>query len=427
MSFIMSHAAIRIPFALTLLVLFWGAAFLAVLRIRNAEGRIKNIITLSVAFSSFLLIEIMIDLNKMRAGKEAVYVSRLADTLPLWSMFIILLVLTGGLILLTADHLRYRKSHISNVSIKEGIDLLEAGIAIYTHKGIPVVINPVMERIGEKAFGENPHGDEGLFKKLLSFDKDVIELGDDAFYSYRKHELMIDGVKCIEFIFDDVSEEYRTTGLLKEKNERLERMNGQLKELNATIDSFVIENEILNAKVMVHDKLGQALLATQQYLLNEGKEDAQRITELLDMWKENISFMKNNPVREDDDELIALIEAASDVGVGLIFNGAGITKASFDMIFGREGEIRHIAVTAMHECMTNTLRHAGGDEVYVNAIRDKQGVILTITNNGSNKTERVTEKGGLKSLRSMVEKYGGTMQITATDGFMLKISLPVSF
>ncbi len=97
------------------------------------------------------------------------------------------------------------------------------------------------------------------------------------------------------------------------------------------------------------------------------------------------------------------------------------------MIFGREGEIRHIAVTAMHECMTNTLRHAGGDEVYVKAIRDKQGVILTITNNGSNKTERVTEKGGLKSLRIMVEKYGGTMQITATDGFMLKISLPVSF
>ena len=427
MNTVMSIPALRILFAAAFLSLTWGAVFLLRLRISNtrfgkSRERIKALATFLIFACSYFMLEVMMNINGRKELSTVSSVALFFGSFPLWICTMLLLILVVVFIYLMEDYRQWSNDHISNLSIKESIDLLSAGVAVYTEKGLPVVINPVMDNIGVAAFGENMYGSTGLYEKLLGYDKDVIRAGDE-YYTFRKNRFNIDGVECVEFICDNVSDEYKTAGLLKEENERLKRMNEHLKELNSTIDSYVIENEILNAKVMVHDRLGQTLLATQKYLLDSDSADEERSGELLDMWKENIGFMSNSMDDQKTDELMALLTAAEDVGVGLVFNGKALTGDDFYDCFGTDTYPAHIALTAIHECMTNTLRHAKGDEVYITAERKDGSCSMVITNNGSSRESQVVEKGGLKSLRSLVENSGGRMEILTDEGFMLRINI----
>lgn len=46
---------------------------------------------------------------------------------------------------------------------------------------------------------------------------------------------------------------------------------------------------------------------------------------------------------------------------------------------------RHIIVTGIHECLTNTIRHAGGDELYIKIDESDTEFRVEITNNGKNR------------------------------------------
>ena len=88
------------------------------------------------------------------------------------------------------------------------------------------------------------------------------------------------------------------------------------------------------------------------------------------------------------------------------------------------GTAGEIAAAAVHECLTNTIRHAKGDLLHVRAEKKNGRTVLTLTNSGLKPCGPIAEKGGLGSLRRLAERAGGTMEIAYTPEFRLTVILP---
>ena len=419
MSDIMSSFSLRALLFTLLIGVTWGAFYVFMLQLRMGLRGFRRFAAAGTALAAFLYSEVMMKLNGAGGG-ETVRLAEFAKRQNMTVSFLFAAALFAILLWTAADLIKWRRDHITNMSVKESLDKLPAGVLCYTAKGMTVAINPVMEEICRAFLGDKIPDGPMLPEKLCEEEREVIETKEGHYYSFRINEFTIDGVKCFCIICDDVSEEHKANLMLDKENERLRVMNGHLKELNDAIDDVVRSNEILRAKVALHDRLGQALLATGlQLKKGGGTHDKEESEKLLKMWRETAGFLSVVPGNSDEDAFAALKKAAEDVGVKLIFNGTepGAKDAHLD------SDERHIFVTAIHECLTNTLKHAGGDELYITYETEGAGRRLSISNNGRAPEGPVLEKGGLKSLRSMVEKYGGSMEISADQGFMLRIIL----
>lgn len=82
-----------------------------------------------------------------------------------------------------------------------------------------------------------------------------------------------------------------------------------------------------------------------------------------------------------------------------------------------------VIFSAAHECLTNTVKHAGGDKMRVVLQDEESRYIAEFTNSGVVPKGEIKETGGLKNLRSSVEKAGGVMHIESLPQFLLRIEL----
>ena len=76
---------------------------------------------------------------------------------------------------------------------------------------------------------------------------------------------------------------------------------------------------------------------------------------------QNVSFLMKDLPAGTRDECELMIDTASRLGVTVFVTGT---------IPDCEPQ-RHILATAIHECFTNTLRHAHGNELYMNIEDDE--------------------------------------------------------
>lgn len=80
----------------------------------------------------------------------------------------------------------------------------------------------------------------------------------------------------------------------------------------------------------------------------------------------------------------------------------------------------------MHECLTNTVSHANGKTMFVDISKKGEYYIIVINNDGKKPTEDIVERGGLSSLRTLVEKTGEKMTIESKPIFKLILKLKES-
>lgn len=76
------------------------------------------------------------------------------------------------------------------------------------------------------------------------------------------------------------------------------------------------------------------------------------------------------------------------------------------------------------ECVTNCIKHADGNEVYIRIAQRGECYDVTITNNGKIPTEPIKEGSGLSTLRRSIESSGGEMHISHNPRFALLITIP---
>ena len=308
------------------------------------------------------------------------------------------------------------------MSIKEAFDDLPCGISFYEASGVTRLVNSKRNDFSIRITGEyllngkkfiSILTDENIKRNSLSHQEEeeyIISL-DDHVYSFRRREHQLSDKSLYEIIATDITRKHQLSRELNKKNKELSSFNKRMRQYGETIEELTIEKETLSAKRNIHDKLGKLLILSRQSLDKDRTEEEKEV--LLSTWKNTLIAFESMKENESNDTYDELFKAAKDIGISIIFCGRRPES--------RKG--KKIAAKAIIECMTNTIKHAKGNEVYVSFKERNRFIEIQITNNGEQPKEEIKEGGGLSSLRLLIEREGGSMKIISFPRFEMNITI----
>lgn len=350
------------------------------------------------------------------------FFSDIIGNLPYAAVILLLVFSAAAEVLFLAYIIRVKKSMLTPGAIKESLDALPDGVCFYSSDGQPLLVNVQMNKISGELFGTEIMNAEG-FRLNLQADKSggkariisskptlVIQTGDEKVWDFRHNILSVGSSKVQELVAFDVTEQYNLNKELVIRNKRLSGVNERLRRYSSEIEHVTAEKEILAAKIRVHDDVGRSLLAFRSYLAKPMSERDRN--GLLFLWRYTISVMKKEAVtvaQSNDWEL--LLKAAEAVDVKIELRGE----------LPEKGNIRAVITAAIHECLTNTVKHAKGNRLYLNIKLSDTSLTAEITNNGEQPKGEIKETGGLKNLRHTAESAGVAMTVESTPRFLLRL------
>ena len=298
--------------------------------------------------------------------------------IPAVSVIVLNIVLTAIMVLELLLILKNHKQKLSPLSVKESMDHLPTGICFYYDGGQTKLVNLKMESISQRLFGENISNAEYLWNAVSGGDtpyavtrgeRPIICFDDGTAYSFDRRRVMLNDTPIWELLAFDITEEYRLTAELREKQRQADYINARLKALNSTIQYVIMEKETLQIKINIHDSFGQTLLMTKRYLTDPKNTDK---GEMLRLWRRNIALLKNEEREEWQYPYYVTLSHAEKLGVRVILTGELPEKK----------QLVPVVNSAIIVHVTNVLRHSQGNEAYITAEETAGSYTLRFTHNG---------------------------------------------
>lgn len=375
--------------------------------------------------SSYFILEcISIYCYPVKVGDFAMVLSTWLMSLPRAVIIAASAIHVCAAAFLLQNMIHFERTQITSVSVKEAVDDLPEGICIYEDGGRILMVNHAMEKFCLKVLGEvlisgerlREMVDSGQFAEgyaLENIEGHSIVTSKDGFaFSlsetsdvYRKRKVHI--LKA-----SDITELYRKTLSLNAMQEKLSALNEKLVAHNSEIVALTAQKELFDSRVRLHDEMGADLLTIKKYIKEGGSEAERKNIET--RLRRDLDFLLTGQSSMPKDEYDLMIETAKTLGIKVTIKGE----------LPKEDPQKHVTATAIHECFTNTLRHAHGDELRVEVKENAKRYIIEFTNNGEQPKEDVHEGGGLSSLRALAEYYGGSLSMSTDPVFLVKLTLP---
>lgn len=315
--------------------------------------------------------------------------------------------------------IRNERHSISVNSVKEGMDILPAGLCCYTPDGIPKLVNRTMNSISFELSG-NALMNGILFEKAVFDFPDAVPLPEGGVaiktesgktYGFTRSKISTNTYPELKLITAvDISEQMELKAELEKKNSELTEINNRIHAISEQIVGTTIQKELLIHKTAIHNNLGELLLKTTAQL-DSGSFDA---GELVSLWKDNITLYAINAAPSGSDRYELMKKVASDVGLKLEITGE----------LPQENPAKNIIASAMHQCMTNTICHAGGKTVFIDVRQEPRLITAVFTNDGLPPQGEIKEGTGLTQIRTLTEQAGGIMTVDASPRFTLTLTIP---
>ena len=207
----------------------------------------------------------------------------------------------------------------------------------------------------------------------------------------------------------DMTDLYRENLALEQANRHLGEVMEKLQRMYERMADTVREKESLELKVYIHDIFGRSLLTIRDIM----DSSSGTLEKKMDMLKEAVSYLSSkSPAVQGGMEEEQ--QKAAKLGV----------RVKLDGYVPPDTELERLTAVAVRECVTNCVRHARGDEVYVK-MHETSGILkVTITNNGEPPKDKIVEGSGLLALRHSIEAFGGEMYLSHLPVFALTVYLP---
>lgn len=343
---------------------------------------------------------------------------------PLYAFIILTAILfAGAAVLFIVTYTRIKRT-LTPASLQMGLDGMRDGVLFSDERGMTVLINDKMQYILNRAAGAHAPGAESLDnigeKELINGcytekqgDSVFLILPDKSVYRIVKEKTKAKKSGFNEYIAYDVTELYGKSLEIKKRNDNARQVNEQIREYSRKMDSMIRDRELLSAKIRIHDDMGRALLSLRSYLSRQEKDREA----LLTLWRVTVSVLRCETVPDvSDDKMDALIRAAEAVDVTLNFDGE----------IPDSDTARDISAAAIRECLTNTVKHAGGANLYIKITTSGGKFTVKIKNDGRPPDKPIEETGGLHTLRKTVESAGGEMKTEWENGFELTVTADIS-
>ena len=315
-------------------------------------------------------------------------------------------------------------------AIKESVDNLPSGICFADGNGVIILCNRQMHRLCHALMHRDLQCLDELCTALKAPADGVVpvdtgtcslQFQDGTVWSFRKSEIAdAAGKRCTQVQALDVTALYEKRVELETENAALQETNRRAKRLYAELDRTVREEETFAMKMRVHDDMGLCLLTARRALeenapLAELQEAGKVWLRVLDRTLAGGSAAGEQPEQPSTGAALdELLSSAAGIGVRIHLEGQ----------LPKDSANAYLLITAMRECATNVVRHAGGSKMTVRIWSDERGVTARVTNNGAPPQGDITEGGGLSGLRRRVESAGGSMRIESRPAFALTVTLP---
>lgn len=365
------------------------------------------------------------DVNScLKSDRSFSFFANVFGRMPYQEVLFIMILNVIGQITFMVVLWRKKETVLIHGAIKESLDNLQDGICFFDGVGQPLLVNKQMNRICGEVFDMEILNGELFWKQLEKRAEKEFQRGshkgsvvtvctkDGRIWEFCRTVLNIRKKEICELVAHDVTEQYELSKELEERNKKLVRMNERLCKYSLEVEHIATENAILQAKMQVHDNVGHSLLAFRSYLSQpENERDKQSV---LLLWRDTIAILrKEADTVEESSDWNLLMKAAQAVDVTIMRKGE----------LPQDKKKRKIVISALHECLTNTIKHAGGNELYCSICANDIGVKVELMNNGTLPENNIQETGGLKNLRHMVESEGGNMTIESRPRFILRVEL----
>ena len=389
----------------------------------NFEVRSKYFVLSVILFVlSFLPLQILAEI-----GTERPHIAKVFIGLPLRCFIIYDVLLCVFEIIFAINFTKTFSNTIGKNSIKESMDNLPDGICFSKLDGTPLLVNRVMQDISYEVFGSMLLNDVVCAEKIrnknikneaciLQEEPLIIEaLGDIWHIKVTLHE----NVK--ETLAYKITLEWSLYQEIEKRNRQIEKINASLKEYQKNVAEYTRQKEILQAKIKIHDKIGQSLIYFKRYLGMEKKTKEDR-DKLINLWMESLLMLdekadflseKNDPSKNET-KFNKLISTAKVIGVAVHLHGE---------LPSNEGDL-NLLVDIVHEALNNAISHGQAKNIWIDLYEDSFNVHCKIKNDGISVKEPIIEKGGLKNIRQRIKSCGGIMQIELDSKFALYLSWP---
>lgn len=335
-----------------------------------------------------------------------------------WSLevFFLVLALRRALDLLP-ETIREKREQITEYSIQESLDSLEEGVLITLQNGEPVLMNRALFRYTESILGTGVRNGNVLWHLLQEVRRPglyrenqgrglLFHLPDGRWLLCQRDTVLFAQQTHWQLTISDVTELQQLNQSLDAQNRQLQQKNTELKKMLQHVQEIQSRETLREIRTRIHDLMGMRISLLQQVLNNREFADYQRIMPLLATMLSDV----RQEIRVDPQvRLGELVSLYRKLGVLVTVRGT-LPKADWK---------EELYVQIIREALTNAICHGRASQVTLVLGENS----LLIQDNGLGCTGPVLEGGGLGGIREKVESRGGTLVISGTPHFMLKIRL----
>ena len=314
---------------------------------------------------------------------------------------------------------RYGRSHLSNGAIKETVDMLPVGICFAKEDGTVVLKNLLADSICRELAGGALTDLDRFWTQIEAAGEkqnqvSIVVLQSGKAVMFQRCDIEVESEQFIQLIACDISEQYRMTVELRDKNQKLLDIQQRMKAFGEMSQRLAMTEEILRARVSIHDEMGHLLLSGKYCLDRPETADRDNLLRL----ERYTHLLLMNEGEEPDDALPSGIDgafaAAREMGVKVDLRG-NLPQSRAE---------RDILSRAILECAANTAKHGGGDRLSVELTDDRDGLMIVLSGNGTPPDAPITEAGGLSMLRRTVETVSGTMDVRCDPNVTVALRIP---
>ena len=328
---------------------------------------------------------------------------------------------------------RIQKQNFNTAIIAEAVDEFPGGLSFSDKDGVPILVNKKMHRliyelvnlpfIDANAIWQalSLKAEKNQFNpKLLKKEQGLYELyhklKDGSIWRFKKSVISAQTEEYVQIEAIDISNLASIANEINEDNKELKNQNKRIKLVSLELEKVNRDKERYFAKVALHGEFGEYILWLRQFL-KESKEGSICMSDFKQLetrWYKAKDIIKGIGMSSETAEIEnELLKVGKLIGCNIFFPKEKPYKTYQALYY-----------TAIREALTNAVRHAAADELYIKIEEKLNFQKVTIFDNGSKKINFVREGNGLSALRKLMEKEGVKLKLQTEGVFKLLITFP---
>ena len=373
---------------------------------------------LNFILSSFVVVVIM-DCGRSMHPLETGFYSQIQKgffELPYYLFIFAELISFIFLVSVGMEGTRFRSNNLTSDTLQDAIDALPEGVSIGSDDGMVRLSNLKINNLCRFLTGKVLTDTNKFWAYVEKEGKEqggkyLLHTAPGEVWLFEKEQFSIEDKTYDQITATEVTERYAIIEELEKKNEHLQDIRKRMKAVSELSGDMFVAQVEADARAALHNQLGQVLLMGRHYINHPDVTDPKIVHAATLQMNQFLLGEAKEPYEGDKDALAQAVSMANSIGVRVEITGPE----------PGDEDIRKILSQAVTECAANTVKHAEGDKVTVAISGNGTETVITITNNGKPPKCRITESGGLLSLRRNVETIGGVMELDSDPEFRLRM------